>query len=219
MPKRRVAILISARGSNLTALMQAAKQSSYPAEVALVLSNHAQAAGLLSAQQGGIATSVIDHAAYGADRQAFEYAMQERLERFRIDIVCLAGFMRLLTPWFVTQWHGRMLNIHPSLLPSFKGLDTHARALAAGVKIHGATVHFVAEEVDSGAIVVQGALAVREDDDAGSLAARVLKLEHRIYPVALALVASGRVKLLPGRSVITGAEPQQTVLIVPGNST
>jgi phosphoribosylglycinamide formyltransferase-1 len=219
MPKRRVAILISGRGSNLMALMQAAQQSSYPAEVALVLSNRAQAAGLLAAQQSGIATSVIDHALYGADRQGFEYAMQERLEHCRIDLVCLAGFMRLLTPWFVTQWNGRMLNIHPSLLPAFKGLDTHARALAAGVKIHGATVHFVAEEMDSGAIVAQGALAVREDDDADSLAARVLKLEHRVYPLALALVASGRVKLLPGRSVITGAEARETVLIVPGNST
>ena len=215
MPKRRVAVLISGRGSNLTALTEAAGQSSYPAEIALVLSNRPHAAGLLRAQQSGQATHVIDHTSYGADRRGFEAAMQALLEQHRIDLVCLAGFMRLLTPSFVGQWSGRMLNIHPSLLPAFKGLDTHARALAAGVKIHGATVHFVAEEMDSGPIVAQGALAVREDDNPETLAARVLRLEHRIYPLALALVALDRVKLLAGRSQIVGAESDEGMLIVP----
>jgi phosphoribosylglycinamide formyltransferase-1 len=215
MPKRRVAVLISGRGSNLMALTKAAGQSSYPAEIALVLSNRPHAAGMLRAQQNGQATHVIDHTSYGADRRGFEAALQALLEQHRIDLVCLAGFMRLLTPSFVGQWSGRMLNIHPSLLPAFKGLDTHARALAAGVKIHGATVHFVAEEMDSGPIVAQGALAVREDDNTETLAERVLGIEHRIYPLALALVALDRVKLVAGRSVIIGAEPDEAILIAP----
>jgi phosphoribosylglycinamide formyltransferase-1 len=198
MTKRRAAVLISGRGSNLMALMQAVAQPAFPAEIALVLSNRPAAAGLLAAQQSGIATAVVDHGKYGADRQSFETAIQELLAHHRIELVCLAGFMRLLTSWFVGQWSGRLLNVHPSLLPAFKGLDTHARVLAAGVKIHGATVHFVAEEMDSGPIIAQGALAVREDDDAESLAARVLKLEHRIYPLALALVAAGRTNMLGG---------------------
>jgi phosphoribosylglycinamide formyltransferase-1 len=218
MCKRRVAVLISGRGSNLMALAQAAGQRSYPAEIALVLSNRPQAAGLLAAQQSGLATAVVDHARFGADRRGFETAMQAVLEQARVELVCLAGFMRLLTSSFVMQWSGRMLNIHPSLLPAFKGLDTHARALAAGVKIHGATVHFVAEEVDGGAIVAQGALAVREDDTADTLAARVLTLEHRIYPLALALVASGQAKLLDGHCTVSGAASDDGVLIAPRSS-
>ena len=148
--KKRVAVLISGRGSNMTALIEAAKAQAYPAEIVLVLANRPDAGGLALARAAGVATAIVDHAAHGKDREAFERAMQAVLETSRIDLVCLAGFMRLLTPWFVGQWTGRMLNIHPALLPAFKGLDTHARAIAAGVKIHGASVHFVVPEMDFG---------------------------------------------------------------------
>ena len=215
MKTTRVAVLISGRGSNMTALIKAAKEPSYPAAIALVLSNRTDAAGLAHARAAGIPTAIIEHAAYGSDRERFERAMQEVLDQYRIDLVCLAGFMRLLTPWFVTRWEGRMLNIHPALLPAFKGLDTHRRALSAGVKIHGASVHIVAAEMDSGPIIAQGAVAVREDDDAESLAARVLDVEHRIYPMALGLVAAGRVRVVGGRCVIDGAASIQHALIAP----
>jgi phosphoribosylglycinamide formyltransferase-1 len=216
MKTTRVAVLISGRGSNMAALIKAAKKPSYPAAIALVLSDRPDAAGLSHARAAGIATAIIDHAAYGSDRECFERAMQEVLDQHGIDLVCLAGFMRLLTPWFVTRWEGRMLNIHPALLPAFKGLDTHRRALSAGVKIHGASVHFVAAEMDSGPILAQGAVAVREDDDAETLAARVLDVEHRLYPMALALLAAGRVRLVDGRCVIAGGASAQPALIVPG---
>jgi phosphoribosylglycinamide formyltransferase-1 len=194
MSRKRVAILISGRGSNMAALIEAAKAKDYPAEIVLVLSNRPDAAGLLVARAAGIATAVVDHTAFGKDRAGFERAMQAVLDEHRIELVCLAGFMRLLTPWFVGQWPARMINIHPALLPAFKGLDTHQRALDAGVKIHGATVHFVVPEMDSGPIVAQGAVAVRQDDTEETLAARVLGVEHRIYPLALKLVAEGRVR-------------------------
>jgi phosphoribosylglycinamide formyltransferase 1 len=191
MSKKRVAILISGRGSNMVALIDAAKAPSYPAEIVLVVSNRSDAAGLARAKAEGIATAVIDHTRFGKDREAFERALQSELERHRIDLVCLAGFMRLLTPWFVRHWEGRMINIHPALLPEFKGLDTHARALAAGASHHGATVHFVVPEMDAGPIILQDRLEVLETDDADTLAARVLAIEHRIYPEALARVARG----------------------------
>ena len=200
MPRKRVAVLISGRGSNMAALIEAAKDDDYPAEIALVLSNRPDAAGLASAQAAGIATAVVDHTPHGKDREAFERAMQAELEAHRIDLVCLAGFLRLLTPWFVGHWQGRLLNIHPALLPAFKGLDTHERALAAGVKLHGATVHFVVPEMDSGPIIVQGAVPVHDDDTAETLGARVLTVEHRIYPLALRRVAAGRVRYLHGRT-------------------
>jgi phosphoribosylglycinamide formyltransferase-1 len=215
MQKKRVAVLISGRGSNMMALIEAAKKPSYPAEIALVLSNRPDAAGLSRAQAAGIASAIIDHAAYGRDRECFERAMQKVLDQYGIDLVCLAGFMRLLTTWFVARWEERMLNIHPALLPAFKGLDTHRRALSAGVKIHGASVHFVAAEMDSGPIIAQGAVAVREDDDAETLAARVLEVEHRIYPMALGLVAAGRVQVVGGHCVIDGSVSTQQALIVP----
>jgi phosphoribosylglycinamide formyltransferase-1 len=215
MKKTRVAVLISGRGSNMMALINAARTPSYPAEIALVLSNRPDAAGLSNAQAAGTMTAVIDHAAYGRDRERFERAMQEMLDQYEIDLICLAGFMRLLTSWFVGRWDGRMLNIHPALLPAFKGLDTHRRALSAGVKIHGASVHFVAAEMDSGPIVAQGAVAVHEDDDAETLAARVLEVEHRIYPMALALVAAGRVRVVGERCVIAGGASIRRALIVP----
>jgi phosphoribosylglycinamide formyltransferase-1 len=187
--KKRVAILISGCGSNMTALIEAAKAKDYPAEIALVVSNRPDAAGLDRARSCGIPTAVIDHTTFGGDRETFEQALDRQLREQRIDLVCLAGFMRLLTPWFVNRWSGRMLNIHPSLLPQFKGLHTHRRALEAGVKRHGATVHFVVPEMDAGLIVIQDSVAVHENDTEETLAARVLELEHQIYPRALRAVA------------------------------
>jgi phosphoribosylglycinamide formyltransferase 1 len=193
--RKRAAILVSGRGANMAALIAAARRPGYPAEVALVLSNRPQAAALGRAGDEGIAIARVDHAEYGADREAFERAVQAVLDVHRIDIVCLAGFMRLLTPWLVSRWSGRMLNIHPALLPAFRGLHTHARALEAGVKIHGATVHFVVPEVDCGPIVAQAAVPVLADDNADTLADRVLAAELRLYPLALALVAGGKVQI------------------------
>jgi phosphoribosylglycinamide formyltransferase-1 len=202
MAKMRVAVLISGRGSNMVALIEAAKAPDYPAEIALVLSNDPAAGGLQRAKADGIATAVVDHRDFGKDREAFERAMQDRLEAHRIELVCLAGFMRLLTPWFVRRWQGRMLNIHPALLPAFKGLDTHARALAERVTEHGATVHFVVPEMDAGPIVLQARVPVLPSDKEADLAKRVLTEEHRIYPEALRLVAGGRVRIKGDRCVI-----------------
>lgn len=198
MAKRRVAILISGRGSNMTALIEAAAAQDYPAQIDLVVSNIAGAGGLAKASAAGIKTETIESKPFGKDREAFERKLHEVLVAHDIELVCLAGFLRLLTPWFVRQWEGRMLNIHPALLPSYKGLHTHERALADGVKIHGATVHFVVPEMDSGPIVMQGAVAVRDDDTPDALAARVLGVEHCIYPDSLRLVASGRTRLENG---------------------
>ena len=194
MTRKRVAVLISGRGSNMSALIEAAKAEDYPAEIVLVVSNRPDAAGLARARQAAIATAVIDHRLFRDDRAAFERALDDELREYRIDIVCLAGFMRLLTPWFITRWSGRILNIHPALLPEFKGLDTHRRALAAGVKRHGATVHFVVEETDAGPVISQQSVPVLQGDTEDTLAARVLEIEHRIYPEALRLVAEGRAK-------------------------
>ncbi len=204
MSRKRVAVLISGRGSNMAALIEAAKDKSYPAEIMLVLSNRADAAGLQTARSAGIATEVVDHKAFGKDRAAFDDAMQTVLEKHRIEVVCLAGFMRLLSAPFVERWRGRMINIHPALLPAFKGLDTHKRALKAGAKVHGATVHFVVPDIDAGPIIAQGAVAVRQDDTEAALAARVLAVEHKIYPLALKLVAEGRVRVENGRCLIDG---------------
>jgi phosphoribosylglycinamide formyltransferase 1 len=215
MSRKRVAVLISGRGSNMAALIEAAKDKNYPAEIALALSNRPDAAGLGAARAAGIATEVIDHAAFGKDRAAFDRALQAVLAKHRIDLVCLAGFMRLLTPAFVGLWPERMINIHPALLPAFKGLDTHKRALAAGAKIHGATVHFVVEEMDSGPIITQGAVAVRDGENEQSLSARVLAVEHRIYPLALKLVAEGRVRVVDGRCLIDGVPMPDSASIVP----
>jgi phosphoribosylglycinamide formyltransferase-1 len=218
MSRKRVAVLISGRGSNMAALIEAAKDKSYPAEIALVVSNRPDAGGLLVAQAEGIATDVIDHAQFGKDRAAFERALQALLEKNRIELVALAGFMRLLTPDFVNRWRERLLNIHPALLPAFKGLDTHKRALEAATKIHGATVHFVVAEMDSGPIIAQGAVAVRSDDSEQTLAARVLKVEHQIYPLALRLVAEGRVRVENGRCLIDGAPVPDASKLAPANS-
>ena len=190
--KRRVGVLISGRGSNLAALLRAAHDPDYPAEVVLVISNRADAAGLRYAEEAGAAVRVIEHRAFGRDRGAHEEAIDAALRDAGVELVCLAGYMRLLTPLLVGRWGGRMLNIHPSLLPAFPGLDSHARALAAGVKIHGCTVHLVTDATDQGPIIAQAAVPVLPDDDEATLAARVLAEEHRIYPLALALIATGR---------------------------
>ncbi|MGA3138020.1 MAG: phosphoribosylglycinamide formyltransferase [Xanthobacteraceae bacterium] len=200
MVKKRVAILISGRGSNMAALIEAAKVDDYPAEIALVVSNRADAAGLSRARDQGVATALVDHRNFGEDREAFERALDEILRANRIEIVCLAGFMRVLTPWFVGRWSGRLLNIHPALLPHFKGLDTHRRAIASGAKRHGATVHFVVAEIDAGPIIAQEAIDVRDDDTEAALAERVLEVEHRLYPRALREVAAGRTKLTASRA-------------------
>ncbi len=191
MNKKRVAVLISGRGSNMGALIEAAKSFDYPAEIALVLSNKAEAIGLQTAKTAGISTAFVDHKIY-AGREDFERSMQRVLEINRIDIVCLAGFMRLLSPWFVGQWKERMINIHPALLPNYKGLDTHARALKDGAKTHGCTVHFVVPEMDAGPIILQSSIPVLENDTEETLGKRVLEQEHIIYPKALAMVASGK---------------------------
>ena len=188
----KVAVLISGRGSNMAALLAAAAAPGYPAEVALVLSNRPGAAGLDHARARGVEALCIDHRPYGRDRAAHEAAIHAALQARGIGLVCLAGYMRLLTPYFVNAWAGRMLNIHPSLLPAFPGLDTHARALAAGCKLHGCTVHLVTEAVDAGPILAQAAVPVLPGDDADSLAARVLRQEHLLYPLALRLLAEGR---------------------------
>jgi len=213
--KKRVAVLISGRGSNLAALIKAAKRPEYPAEIVLVISNRPEAAGLACAAAQGVATFVVDHRPHGQDRAAFEHALQEVLDHHRVELICLGGFMRLFTPDFVRHWDGRMLNIHPSLLPAFPGLDPHGQALRAGAKISGASVHFVTPETDAGPIIAQAAVPVAEDDTAATLAARVLAMEHRIYPLALALVAAGRVKIVDGRCRIEGGTLAEGALIVP----
>ena len=196
--KKRVAVLISGRGSNMAALIEAAKAADYPAAIALVLSNNPDAAGLAYARDAGIATATVDHRPFKENRTGFEQALDAQLQAQRIDLVCLAGFMRLLTPDFVRRWSGRMLNIHPALLPQFKGLHTHRRALEAGAREHGATVHFVVPEMDSGPIVLQASVPVADGDTEESLAQRVLELEHRIYPQALRMVAEGRTRFDAG---------------------
>jgi phosphoribosylglycinamide formyltransferase 1 len=193
--KRRVAILISGRGSNMAALIKAASADDYPAEIVLVVSNRPDASGLEKARASGIATVVVESKPFGKDRAGFETALQAVLDQHRIELICLGGFMRLFTAAFARAWYGRMLNIHPSLLPSFPGLDPHGQALRAGVKISGATVHFVIPETDAGPILMQGAVAVSDHDTAETLAERILEVEHRIYPDALRLLATGAVRL------------------------
>ena len=189
--KARTAVLISGRGSNLSALIAAAASPDYPAEIALVLSNRADAAGLATARAAGIPALAIPHRDFPADRAAHEAAIDAALRDARIELVCLAGYLRVLTPLLVTRWQGRMLNIHPSLLPALPGLDTHARALAAGCALHGCTVHLVTTGLDDGPILAQAAVPVLAADTEATLAARVLAQEHRIYPAALAMLAGG----------------------------
>jgi phosphoribosylglycinamide formyltransferase-1 len=188
--KRRVAVLLSGRGSNLAALIEAARAPDYPATIALVLSNRPDAGGLAIARQAGIPAEAVDHRPFGPDRAAHEAILDARLREAGTDLVCLAGYLRRLTPFLVNAWAGRMLNIHPSLLPAFPGLHTHAGALAAGVCLHGCTVHLVSEELDGGPIVAQAAVPVLPGDTEAELAARVLAQEHALYPAALRMLAS-----------------------------
>lgn len=199
----KTAILISGRGSNMKALIAAGQRPGADFEIALVLSNRPEAAGLAFAEEAGIGTASIDHRAY-PDRSAFDAALDEALHAAEIELVCLAGFMRILTTDFVERWQDRMINIHPSLLPSFKGLHTHERALATGVRVHGCSVHLVRAELDDGPILVQGIVPVKQDDTAETLAARVLEVEHQCYPLALDLFTSGKVHIDGNRAVIEG---------------
>ncbi|MCF1742868.1 phosphoribosylglycinamide formyltransferase [Paradevosia shaoguanensis] len=200
--RKRVAVLISGRGSNMTALIEAAKIPGYPAEIVGVLSNRSDAAGLETAAANGIPTAVRSHRDF-PDRNALDAALDDVLRGWNTEIVALAGFMRLLTPRFTERWLGRMINIHPALLPSFKGLHTHEQALAAGVHLHGCTVHFVTPGMDEGPAIMQAAVPVVQGDTPDTLAARVLRAEHRIYPRALAALADGRVSLVDGRVMLT----------------
>ena len=201
MAKRRLAILISGRGSNMMALVAAARAPDYPADVVAIVSSRPDAAGLAWARAEGLPATLIDHKAY-ASREAFDAAVDRVLTEADVELVALAGFMRIQSPQFVRKWRARQLNIHPSLLPAFKGLNPQAQALEAGVKISGCTVHFVTEDLDGGPIIAQTAVPVCEGDTAQSLAARILRAEHALYPQALALVAAGRTRLCDGRVTI-----------------
>jgi phosphoribosylglycinamide formyltransferase 1 len=201
MTKRRVAILISGRGSNMMSLIEAASAKDYPAEIALVVSNRPDAAGIERAQAMGVRALAIDHKVFG-NRVAFEARLHQTLLDFEIDLICNAGFMRMLTGGFVDRWRDRQLNVHPSLLPAFPGLDTHQRAIDQGVMVTGCTVHFVRLEMDSGPIIAQAVVPVLPNDTADSLGARVLDAEHKLYPHALRLVASGAAKVVEERVVI-----------------
>jgi phosphoribosylglycinamide formyltransferase-1 len=213
--KRRVAILISGRGSNMAALIDAARLAEFPAEIVAVISNRADAAGLERAAASGIPTAVIESKPFGKDRAGFELVLQRALEDNKVDLICLGGFMRLFTAEFVQRWYGKMLNIHPSLLPSFPGLDPHGQALQAGVKISGATVHFVIPETDAGPIIMQGAVTVADDDTAEALSQRILGIEHRIYPEALRLLASGKLRLEGDICKVADSAERDDILISP----
>ena len=217
MGRLRVGALISGRGSNLQALIDAAAEPDYPAEIVTVICNQPGSQGLARAETAGLPSVTIDHRAFDG-RDAFDAALTEALEAAGVDLVCLAGFMRLLTEGFVARWHDRMINIHPSLLPLFPGLDTHARALAAGVKLHGCTVHYVRHEMDSGPIIGQAAVPVLTGDTPDRLAARVLEAEHRLYPHCLRLIAEGRTAI-EGTSVAIegGATPAMIVNPAPSD--
>lgn len=209
-----VAVLVSGRGSNMAALIEAAKAPDYPAEIVLVISNRPGAGALDTAAAAGIATAVVDHKAF-ASKADFEAAVAEQIEASGAEFICLAGFMRVLSAGFVDRFAGRILNIHPSLLPSFKGLDTHERALVEGVRIHGCSVHIVSAELDAGPIVMQAAVPVIDGDTPDTLAARVLACEHRIYPAALAALAGGTARLVDGKIRFTAEAGTADPLIWP----
>ena len=202
---KRVAILISGRGTNMAALLAASRSPGYPAEIVLVLANNPAAPGLATA---GPLARAIDHRPFGRDRAAHEAALDAALQASGAEIICLAGYMRILTPWLVGRWAGRMLNIHPSLLPAFPGLDTHQRALDAGARIHGCTVHLVTPALDSGPILAQAAIPVLPGDTAQTLAARVLVQEHRLYPEALRCLAGGNPTLPHPTAALLNPLPQ-----------
>jgi phosphoribosylglycinamide formyltransferase-1 len=214
MARLKTGVLISGRGSNLEALIEACRDPAFPAEIATVISNKPDALGLALAREAGLATIALDHRSF-ADRAAFDDAVHQRLTEAGVELVCLAGYMRLLTTAFIARWHDRIINIHPSLLPAFRGLNAHAQALAAGVKISGCTIHVVRMEVDAGPIIAQAAVPVLPDDTPETLAARVLVAEHRLYPLALRLFAEGRVRIDGERAVVEGARDVSLTLINP----
>ena len=209
MSRRRVAVLASGRGSNMAALLDAAADPAFPAAIVLVLSNQPSAPALDRARAAGIPALAVDHRPFGRDRERHERALDAQLAEHRVELVCLAGYMRLLTPWLVGRWEGRMLNIHPSLLPALPGLHTHERALAAGCRLHGCTVHLVTPVMDEGPILAQAAIPVLPGDDADKLAARVLAQEHRLYPAALAAFVSGRSAAPDGSASLLNPLPGQ----------
>ncbi len=215
MAKTPIGVLISGRGSNLQALLDACAHEDFPGEVALVISNKAGAKGLDRAREAGVETQFIDHAGFGEDREAFEKTLDEAFRAAGVKLVCLAGFMRILTPWFVDKWKDRLINIHPSLLPAFKGVSTHERALEQGVRVHGCTVHYVRPEMDDGPIVGQAAVPVLPGDDAEALAARVLEAEHRLYPACVRVILEGKARVTAERVRIDAkAAPDGSALLI-----
>lgn len=217
MARLKVGVLISGRGTNLQSLLDACAEPAFPVEIVLVISNESGAAGLERAEKVGCATRTINYRDY-PDRSTFDAALDEALKEAGVDFVCLAGFMRVLSEGIVEAWRDRMINIHPSLLPSFKGLHAQEQALAAGVRLAGCSIHFVRPAADTGPIIVQAAVPVGGDDDAESLAARVLEAEHKIYPLALRLVAEGRVSVIDDKVVIAGAKEAAGMLINPAEA-
>ncbi len=211
---KRIVVLVSGRGSNMEALLAARDRGELPVEFVAVISNRPDAAGLVTAARAGIAAHCVDHKAYG-DRSSFDAALAERIDAFRPDLVVLAGFMRVLGDDFVCRYAGRLVNIHPSLLPSFPGLHTHRRALEEGVRVHGCTVHFVTPTLDHGPIIVQAAVPVLDGDDEDRLAARVLAQEHRIYPLAVRWFVEGRLTVAGGRVLVAGEQVDDAALRAP----
>ena len=214
MAKLKIAVLISGRGSNLQSLIDACKAPDYPAEIVQVISNIPDVMGLTRAEQAGIATTVIDHKAF-ASREIFEDALFDALEQSGAELICLAGFMRLLTDTFVNRWHDRMINIHPSLLPAFKGLNVHQRAIDAGVRFSGCTVHFVRPDMDCGPIIAQAVVPINGHDDASDLAVRILEQEHIAYPLAVKLIAENKISILNERVIIKNSSFTKTSTINP----
>lgn len=214
MAKLKVGVLISGRGSNTAALIRAAQAADYPAEIACVVSNVADADGLRIAAEAGIATAAISHKGF-PDRESFDRAVSAELEKHGVELVALAGFMRIQSPWFPTHWNRRVINIHPSLLPAFKGLHVHQQALDAGVRLSGCTVHFVIPDLDSGPIIAQAAVPVLAGDTAETLSARILRQEHRLYPMVIRWFAEGRIAVDGGRVTVADVSPGATLLFSP----
>ncbi|MFO1084444.1 MAG: phosphoribosylglycinamide formyltransferase [Reyranellaceae bacterium] len=211
MAKLKVGVLISGRGSNMAALIEAAKSADYPAEIALVVSNVAEAPGVALARQAGIATAIVSHRGR-PDRETFDRAVSAELERHGVELVVLAGFMRIFSPWFPERWKDRIINIHPSLLPAFKGLHVQQQAIDAGVRVSGCTVHWVTADLDSGPIIAQAAVPVLAGDTAETLAARILRQEHRLYPLVVRWIAEGRVTTQGGQVRVAGVPAGATLL-------
>ncbi|TAJ42994.1 MAG: phosphoribosylglycinamide formyltransferase [Reyranella sp.] len=214
MAKLKVGILISGRGSNMAALIRAAQAADYPAEVACVVSNQAGAPGLKVAADAGIATAVVSHRGH-ADRETFDRALSAELERHGVELVVLAGFMRIFSPWFPVRWADRVINVHPSLLPCFKGLHVQQQALDAGVRLSGCTVHFVIPDLDAGPIIAQAAVPVLAGDTEETLSARILRQEHRLYPLVVRWFAEGRIAVAEGRVTVRDIPPGATLLFSP----